>query len=166
MPSADPGAGNVLKITRTLRASRERVFEAWTDPEQLRHWWGPDGFVSPTVEVDLRVGGQYRIAMKPPEGPLMYLTGKYREVRPPVRLAYTWSWEHDPDRRETLVTVDLHDIDGDTEVVVTHTGFRDAKDRSDHLIGWNGSLDRLATVLKAGDDPSHDKSRRERHGRS
>ncbi len=78
-----------LSITRTFAAPRERVFQAWTDPEELKKWWGPDGYTTPSAEVDLKVGGSYRFAMKPPGGEVFFLSGEYREVRAPEKLVYT-----------------------------------------------------------------------------
>lgn len=148
MTNVNPSPASVLRITRTLPAPRVRVFRAWTNAEEIKRWWGPDAFTIPSADVDLRVGGGYRIAMQPPEGPVKVLFGTYREIQSPERLVYTWCWEHDPERRETLVTVDFHEVEGDTEVIVTHEGFRDEKDRSDHVIGWNGSLDGMEKLLE------------------
>ncbi|SOR82709.1 MULTISPECIES: SRPBCC family protein [Streptomyces] len=88
------------------------VFRKLTDPREVARWWGPDGFSTPSVEIDLRPGGAYRIAMQPPEGELFYLVGEYIDVDPPVGLSYTFRWEEpDPDDRETVVTLSLHDTD-------------------------------------------------------
>ena len=95
-----------LTITRTFAAPREKVFKAWTDPQELKKWWaaGP-GFTTPFAEVDLRVGGRYRLAMKPPDQDVVRVVGGvYREVRPPERLIYTWAWEGSGGP-ETVVTV-------------------------------------------------------------
>ncbi|WP_449488619.1 SRPBCC family protein [Streptomyces purpurascens] len=61
------------------------VFRKLTDPQELARWWGPDGFSTPSVEIDLRPGGAYRIAMQPPEGELFHLVGEFIEVDPPGR---------------------------------------------------------------------------------
>ena len=61
------GIGAMLRMNRTFNAPREKVFQAWTQPEYLRNWWGMSaGYTAPIVEVDLRVGGRYRLAMQPP----------------------------------------------------------------------------------------------------
>ena len=81
-----------LHLERALSAPPSLVFEACTVPELLAEWWGPNGFTSPGIEIDARVGGRYRIAMQPPEGELFYLNGEFLEVEPPTRLAYTFRW--------------------------------------------------------------------------
>ena len=136
-----------LHLKRTLAASREKVFRAWTDPEALKRWWGPEGFSTPTVEIDLRVGGKYRIAMRSPHGDTYQLVGTYREVRPPEKLVYTWAWEAEPEQGETLVTVEFLDRGDSTEVVLTHELFPSEKVRDEHSKGWTGSLDRLPQAL-------------------
>ena len=137
-----------LHLTRTFPAPREKVFRAWTDPEELKKWWGPEGYETPTAEVDLRVGGAYRFGMqKSPDGDIFYLRGTYREVRPPERLVYTWRWEAEPELGETLVTVEFLARGGSTEVVLTHELFPSKEARDGHSRGWNSSLDRLAKAL-------------------
>lgn len=75
-----------LHLERVLHAPRERVFAACVEPEQLGEWWGPMGFAAPSVELDVRDGGHYRITMQPPEGDAFHLRGQYSEVDPPQRL--------------------------------------------------------------------------------
>ena len=137
-----------LRLTRTFAAPREKVFGAWTDPEELKKWWGPPGYATPSVEVDLRMGGKYRLGMrKLPDGPIFYLAGTYREVRPPEKLVYTWQWEAKPELGDTLVTVEFHDRGGSTEIVLTHELFPTEKARGDHERGWSSSWDKLAKIL-------------------
>ena len=137
-----------LQLKRTFAAPRARVFRAWTDPAELKKWWGPHGYTTPSAEVDLRVGGAYRLAMKPPEGTVFYLSGTYREVRPPERLVYTWNWEkHDMTMGETVVTVEFLDRGGSTEVVLTHEFFPNAARRDGHQKGWTACLERLEQAL-------------------
>jgi uncharacterized protein YndB with AHSA1/START domain len=82
-----------LVLTRTLPAPPERVSTAWPDPEALPRWWVPVvGMSCPEAEVDLRVGGRYRITMRNTQGELLSVGGDNREVTPPTRLVYTWSW--------------------------------------------------------------------------
>ncbi len=137
-----------LRIIRTFAAPRDRVFQAWTDPEKLKLWWGPPGFTTPVAEVDLRVGGRYRFGMKKsPDGELFYLSGAYREVRPPEKLVYTWRWENEAPASETLVTVEFRSLGGSTEVVLTHEMFANRHERDQHEMGWTGCLERLVAVL-------------------
>lgn len=148
MVSQKPRTENTLNLRRIFKAPREKVFRAWTDPEELKRWWGPEGYATPSAEVDLRVGGKYRLGMrKLPDGEIFYLTGIYREVRPPERIVYSWRWEAEPEYGETQVTVDFREVGGSTEVVLTHEFFPTAKARDDHNRGWSGCLDRLAKLL-------------------
>jgi len=135
-----------VRVIRMVQAPPQRVFEAMTDPEQVAMWWGPDGFTCPEVTLDPRVGGAYRIAMQPPDGELFHLTGKYVEVRPPSRLAYTFRWEPpDPDDRENVARIALHERDGATEVALSHGPFATEARRELHKAGWTDTLIRLAS---------------------
>jgi uncharacterized protein YndB with AHSA1/START domain len=136
-----------LKLRRTFAASRERVFRAWTTPEEMKKWKAPGPMTTPLAEVDLRVGGRYRVHMREPDGALHRLVGVYREVDPPRKLVYTWSWEESPEQGETLVTVEFLDRDGATEVVLTQELFPSDDVRSRHEHGWAGCFDKLAQAL-------------------
>ena len=137
-----------LDLKRVLPAPRERVFRACTDPDELAKWWGPKGFTAPSIELDLRVGGRYRIAMQPPEGDLFYLSGEFRAVEPPALLAYTFRWEDpDPDDRETVVTLSFGDLGGSTGLVVAQRTFATEGRRELHEQGWTDSLDRLQELM-------------------
>lgn len=134
-----------LEMRRVLRAPPSRVFRALTEPSELAMWWGPNGFTAPSVEIDLRVGGRYRIAMQPPEGELFYLAGKFVEVDPPSRVGYTFRWEDpDPEDQETVVTLALCELAvHTTELTFTQGPFRTERRRALHDEGWTDSLDRL-----------------------
>ena len=147
MQSARSTATHALRITRTFPASVDRVFAAFTEPDLLKQWWGPAGFSLPSATVDLRVGGGYRFGMQPPQGEVMYLVGTFKEIERPRRLVYTWAWEGAP-QSESLVTIDLREVDGDTEVVITQQPFADERTRIEHVKGWEGGLDRLQSVLR------------------
>jgi uncharacterized protein YndB with AHSA1/START domain len=137
-----------LHLQRVLPAPPPRVFRAHAEPEELAKWWGPKGFTAPSIEYDLRVGGRYRIAMQPPDGDLFYLSGEFREVDPPSRLAYTFRWEDpDPDDRETVVTFSLRDRGDSTEVTVDQGVFATEVRRALHVEGWTDTLDRLEELL-------------------
>jgi uncharacterized protein YndB with AHSA1/START domain len=84
---------HTLRMSRVFDAPREEVFRAWTDPAELKDWWGPGEFTCPEAAVDLRPGGTYRLVMQPKEGNAMVLGGTYRDLEPPERLVYTWRWE-------------------------------------------------------------------------
>jgi uncharacterized protein YndB with AHSA1/START domain len=140
--------GLVLRLERTLPAPRAAVYRALTDPEELGKWWGPRGFTAPSVEFDPQVGGGYRIAMQPPDGDLFHLSGEFREVEPPARLAYTFRWDPpDPDDRETVVTLSLEDRGEETELRLTQGEFATEERYALHEAGWTESFERLEQVL-------------------
>ena len=148
-PIAAPAPAS-LRITRTYPSPRERVFRAWTDARALTRWFAPtDEFRTEVVELDVRPGGRYRVDMIQGERKHR-VTGKYIEVRPPERLVFTWQWENEPaEGFETLVTIELFDRGGSTELVLTHDRFPDGASRDEHEKGWNGCLDRLGRYVDA-----------------
>lgn len=137
-----------VRIVRIIPAPREEVFRAWTVPERVRLWFGPGQFTVASAEIDLRPGGEYRILLQPPEGEPMALRGIYREVDPPRRLVFTWdiAWRNAP---ESLVTVELSEVDGGTEVVVTHGDFDSLQDGEPYRRGWESGLPKLVRVFEA-----------------
>ena len=148
-------AGLRLDMWRVLSAPPSSVFRALSDPRELARWWGPDGFVIPSIESDLRPGGGYRIAMQPPERDLFFLAGEFREVDPPLRLSYTFRWEDpDPEDRETLVTLSLRDIGGRSTELAFHQGdFATERRRALHEEGWTQSFDHLQELMSSAASP-------------
>ena len=140
--------GTALSLTRVFPASPQAVFEAWTTPDQMKAWCAPEGVEAAEVNVDLRVGGRHRIRMHAPDGGRFTATGAYREIEPAKRLVYTWRWEEkDHDVGETLVTVLFNDLEGSTEVVLTHEQFPNADATGAHEQGWSSCLTRLGAVF-------------------
>jgi uncharacterized protein YndB with AHSA1/START domain len=137
---------------RRVAAPRERVFQAWTKAEHLRRWFFPsiNGEAVPHAEVDLRVGGRYRITMHAPDGDIRAMVGgTYHEVHPPEKLVFSWAWEApQPDSAETLVTVELHDVQGGTEIIITHERFPAQTGEEEHTIGWNCALERFVLLIE------------------
>ena len=134
-----------LEIRRTVPAPRERVFDAWTQATELNRWSAPSPMKS-TAEVDLRVGGRYRLVMRSPDGIERRVSGVYRTIDRPSKLVYTWRWEESP-MPDSIVTVEFHERGKETEVVLRHEGLTDAESRARHEHGWNGCLDNLVTIL-------------------
>lgn len=142
-------SGPRLHLERVLPQPPDRVFAAFVEPETLAEWWGPVGFTSPSVELDVRAGGQYRIGMQPPHADLFHLRGEFREVDPPRRLAYTFEWEPpDPDDRETLVTLTFEPVAHGTRLVLDQGPFATEARHALHETGWTESLDRLDQFLR------------------
>lgn len=141
-----------LNLRRTFKAPRERVFRAWTDPEMLAKWWGPETRSCPFAELDPRPGGRWRTCMRDQDGDEAWVQGVYREVDPPARLVFTWAWEDKGvPGHETLVTIDFLDRDGATEMIFTHEGFETEDGRNLHNEGWTSSLVCLEQTLSQGD---------------
>ncbi len=145
MATPSPSLDTTLEIKRTLQAPREKVFEAWTDPEKLNRWFAPSDEYEVSAECDPRPGGSYRIQMTHKDGNVHTVVGEYREVSPPEKLVFTWSWE-DGTVQGSLVAVDFRDVDGATEITLTHSGFPSAEWRDKHNEGWNGCLSRLEAL--------------------
>ena len=137
-----------LELKRVLAAPPATVFAAFSDPNELAKWWGPNGFTVPSLEFEPRVEASYRIEMQPPEGDRFYLTGVFRAVDPPARLVYTFVWEEpDPDDVETQVELRFRDLGRSTEVALTQAPFRTEARRALHRDGWTDSLDKLERLL-------------------
>jgi uncharacterized protein YndB with AHSA1/START domain len=134
-----------LKIKRIIKAPRERVYAAWTDPAQLRQWFGPKNVQTRNIVADARVGGDFRWDLISPEGEKMTISGKYRQLQPDRKIVFTWQFENDEDwkNRESVVTVELSDCDGGTEVRLTHEQLPSEESRESHTEGWKSVLDKL-----------------------
>jgi uncharacterized protein YndB with AHSA1/START domain len=136
-----------VTITRLVKATPERVFAAWTTPEMMKQWNAPGDRTNPVVEVDLRVGGRYRIHMAAPDGKTSKVTGIYREIDRPHRLVYTWFWETNPALGEMLVTVEFRSRGSETEIVLVHADCVSEEAANNHRNGWLGALPKLDHLL-------------------
>ncbi|MBC8099363.1 MAG: SRPBCC domain-containing protein, partial [Armatimonadetes bacterium] len=131
-------------------------------PQHLMRWWGPEGFTSPTCQVDLQVGGKYLFNMRSPEGQDFWSTGMYSEIVPMERLAFTDSFadEHgnvvpashygmgDDFPLALQVTITFEDHDGKTKMTLTHGGMPAGEMSDMTKQGWEGSFNKLATSLQ------------------
>ncbi len=154
-----------IRITRILNAPRERVWKAWTEPEQQKKWWGPKDFTAPVIKNDLRVGGRYLYAMRGPAGSEfdrdMWSTGVYKEVVPMEKIVATdhFADEHGNEvpakeygmpgewPEEMIVTVTFEDAGpGKTKLTILYTGH--AAELADMAsTGWSQSLDKFEAIL-------------------
>ncbi len=144
-PDAAP-APLTLVVRRTVHASAARLFEAWTDPDQIRQWWGPPDVACIGAEIDLKVGGRYRIGNVFADGSVLWIGGAFERIERPRLLVYTWSIEPagtDPER----VTIRFDEKGGTTDIRVIHERIADPTVRASHEAGWTGCLDGLAAYL-------------------
>lgn len=140
--------GNTLEITRTINAPVEKVFRAWTEPEQLGKWFGCDQVHGATVLQDLRVGGQYRIDAACSDGNAALVTGTFKEIVPNQKLVYTWTNSSTEfPARDTLVTVEFFAKGSSTEIHLVHSNFALDRSAEGHTNGWQQCLDKLAQFV-------------------
>lgn len=138
-----------LQVSRVIGADAETLFQAWTDPQELVHWWRQegDGWSFAGASLDLRVGGRYRLSMRAPDGKTHTAHGVYREIERSERLVFTWDWEGQS-VGDTLVTVTFRHVDPEhTEVVLIHERFADPARMGRHLQGWTELLKLLEQHL-------------------
>jgi len=153
-----------LIIMRRFAAPRELVWQAWTESERCKRWWGPKGFTTPFCTIDLRVGGTYLNCMRSPEGQNFWSTGVYREIVAPERIVCTDSFA-DADGRvvpaahygmsadfplELKITVTFEEDKGKTRLTLRHAGLPPGDDFDNCRAGWNESFDKLAEFLAKG----------------
>jgi uncharacterized protein YndB with AHSA1/START domain len=122
-----------IRFTSVFRRPRQVLFEAWTRPEHIRHWWGCDGSSISICEIDLRVGGHWKITMRMPDGSDQPFHGVYREIAPGERLVYSECYDAPQfGSPEWLATVTFEEIEGGTRL--THTiRHRSREARDGHL---------------------------------
>ena len=144
MSDAQGDAGHALKITRIIHASRQEVFEAWTNAELMKQWMCPEGSSVSFVALDLRVGGAFRVDMHI-DGADMIHTGIYREIIPPEKLAFTWVSRH-THYRESLVTLKFLPQGEDTELILHQTQLPDDEALERHTVGWTQLIKHLTHV--------------------
>ncbi|NKB89153.1 MAG: hypothetical protein GKS06_13130 [Acidobacteria bacterium] len=129
-----------LRIARTIKADRQRVWDAWTQPEHMKKWCCPQPGGVHDVSADFEVGGAYEIVMKV-DGDTHTAFGTYREIDAPSRLVYTWDWrEEDNQMGDTTVTVEFNEVDGGTEVIIVQDGFPAAEATAAHEEGWGACI--------------------------
>ena len=147
-----------IYITRTIRASRQRVFDAWTKPEMMLKWRGPEGFEVLEAQSDPRPGGEHRVVVrgtpKPqsPDDKPVEVTGaswgKYLDVDPYSLVRFTWLADWAPGE-ESVVTIRLSDADdGGTLMDFTHDKFLTTRSAQGHNMGWNSAFNKLQKFVE------------------
>ena len=143
-----------LALSRTIKADVKRVFEAWTRPELLQKWLGPEGVIVKKATVDLVVGGRYDQEMITPGGDHVHHYGFYREIDPNRRLVFTWILDgqacsgSDDTFVETKVIVELKEKGEEVEVALTHTVLLTQEICYGHRFGWEGCLVSVDALLQ------------------
>ncbi len=135
-----------LTLKRRLKASPEAVYAAWTDPEKIVRWFGPDAGPVKQAETDLRVGGRYFVIFHTEDGEQHHVSGVYREVVPNEKLVFTWTWRTMPER-ESVVTILIRPDGSGSLLTLMHEKFFDEPARDRHREGWTGCLDKLERFL-------------------
>ena len=137
-----------LTLKRRLHAPPEKVYAAWTEPAQIARWFGPSETAAGSVraEMDVRIGGRFRVRFNTADGEHHEVGGTYREVVPNEKLVFTWAWHTTPER-ESLVTVLVRSEGEGAMLTLTHEQFFDQAARDGHQRGWAGTLDKLERYL-------------------
>jgi uncharacterized protein YndB with AHSA1/START domain len=139
-----------LTLSRHYPVAPEKVWRAWTNPEAVKKWWGPGpGEPVAAAELDVRVGGKFRIVFGGADGKEHECAGVYKEVVPNRRLVFTWSWPRTTPERISVVTIVFKAAGGGTDLVFTHEQLFDEKVRDDHKRGWSSCFDKLEAFLAA-----------------
>jgi uncharacterized protein YndB with AHSA1/START domain len=152
---------NVIIISRVFDAPREKVWEAWTKPEHVAKWWGPNGFTTPVCEMDFRVGGKSLFCMRSSEGNDFWCGGVYQEIIENELIVCTdYFTDKDGNKvpptqygmedwpKETIIRVIFEDEGEKTRLTVRHEGVLPSKDRDCAESGWSETLDRLSEYVE------------------
>jgi uncharacterized protein YndB with AHSA1/START domain len=147
----DSTKDRTLVIERVFRAPPEQVFAAWTDPQILVGWWGPEGYQTPEYTMDVREGGAWRTVMRNATGEAHIASGVYREIAPPKRLVMTWGWQQPDGTRghETVVELSFEPAPGGTRMQLVQRIFANVDQRDNHRMGWTSSLNKLEELVEA-----------------
>jgi uncharacterized protein YndB with AHSA1/START domain len=144
-----------LVLNRSYAVAPEKVWRAWTDPEAIRRWWGPGGPDNrvAVADLDVRVGGRFRIVFGGKEGNDHEVTGIYVVVQPHKKLSFTWTWPRTTPERESVVTIVFKEVrtnEGQgTELEFKHEQLHDESVRDGHKRGWTESLAKLDDYLRS-----------------
>ena len=149
-PASDsPEAGLTLRMERRFAASRQAVFDAWSNAKALRQWMGPKGVEVPEAEVDFRIGGNFRFPMLGDDGSRNCAFGRYLEIRPAERLVFTWAWEQEDGSAgvEMRITLEFLDDPKGCLLRLSQERLPDGNARDKHQGGWSSCFDCLAKFL-------------------
>lgn len=161
-----------ITIDRIFDAPKELVWKAWTDPEIVKKWWGPEHFTAPSIKIDFTVGGKYIYAMQGPKGSqwdrVMYSSGVFKEIVPNEKIVTTDYFSDENGNKikpsdegqdenfptEMTVTITFEDIeDGKSRLTIFYPKAENEKQfeamlKSGMKEGWSTSLNKLEAALK------------------
>jgi len=145
-----PAENASLEITRFINAPPARVYAAWTDPAQLKEWFGPVWVRTCELVAEARVGGNFRWDVINCDGKEMTIQGEYREIVPGKKIVFTWKHCNDElwANRISIVTVEISDRDGGIELRLKHDRLPGEESRDGHDRGWNSVFDRLENFVR------------------
>jgi uncharacterized protein YndB with AHSA1/START domain len=134
-----------LAIKRFINAPRARVYAAWTDPAQMKQWFGPENVQTRDVVADVRVGGKYCWDLTHEDGEKMSAYGEYCELILNKKIVFTWKWDDDEawENHNSIVTIELSDLDGGTDLRFVHEQLPSEASRDRHSEGWTSVLKKL-----------------------
>jgi uncharacterized protein YndB with AHSA1/START domain len=137
-----------LRLDRLIPSPPEILFALWTEPAALLRWWAPDGYDPSVDALDARPGDRWCVTLRRSDGSEVVMSGVYRVVEPPHRLAFTWAWEDESGARghETEVVVSFEATPGGTRLVLLQQRFESKQARDRHNVGWSSGFDRLAKI--------------------
>lgn len=149
-----PADGRGMTASRVVKASPERVYEAFLEPDQLAEWLPPTGFSAEVHHLQPAVGGTFRVTFTGETEEFAdyghSFTGEYLELVPGERIVHTDTFETDDPAMagEMTVTVTFEAVDGGTEVTVRQDGIPEAVPLEDANAGWNDSLSKLSALVE------------------
>lgn len=141
-----------LLVTRVIDAPRALVFKAWTEPEQVARWWGPQGFTTTFCDMDIRPGGTFRFCMRSPAGTDHWKRGVYGEIVAPERIVFTFAWDDAAGNpgHELLTTVTFAEQGRKTKLTLHQAVFETVEGCNDHQGGWTSCLERFGEYMTTG----------------
>lgn len=139
-----------LVMERRFKADAATVFAFVSRPEHIAKWWGPEGMTCPTLDVDLTETGPWMSVMAAADGRTFKVSGEVLEVEPPRRVAFTWGWHDEADRRghESRVEFEVTPVaEGGAVFRLTHSDLPDDESASNHDEGWTSAVRKMERAL-------------------
>ena len=139
---------NTLILERSFKASPQRIYEAWINPDILQKWWGPQGVDIRHLSLDVCEGGNWSTTFYSEQMGERIVCGRYVTLDPPNRLVFTWGWIDDGIRgHETQVEILLENTGDTTKMTLTQKEFAQVEHRDNHITGWNSSFTKLDQLI-------------------